>query len=158
MTRNKLFSYLSLMTMLLANSGYVYAEEYEEVSTFSYWPLILLLIVVVVFRNKLIAEATPEETAHHDDDHDHDHVEEPVKKEPVKAASPVPAAKKSRKGGVVDLTEDQSRCQGGTVKGTQCSRRTGLEAVDVELEGKKYRLMTCKQHNTQPFKPFNGLI
>ncbi len=157
MKLTKLLSSISSFALFSLQSGALQAAEYEEASSFSFWPLVLLAVVIGVFYKRLIAEATPEAVDLHDG-HGHE-AHEDVVLEKAKPAAPKakPASKKSSKK-VIDLTGDGTRCQGGTAKGTQCSRRTGLEAIEVEIDGQWYRVMTCKQHNTDPFKHFEGLI
>lgn len=50
------------------------------------------------------------------------------------------------------------RCQGGTAKGDQCKRTSNLKTIQRTINGKKYRLSACSQHNNDSFKPYNGFI
>ncbi len=144
---NHLLANLSAFIAFYFYSGFVCAQESSESSAAGYAPIILLLAILLVFRKKLIAEATPE---HHGEDTYH----------PVETKKPVQAAKPSaaRKSNIVDLSIDAEQCQATTAKGSRCSRNTNLETIELTIDGKKYRFRTCKQHGNDSFKPFSGLI
>jgi hypothetical protein len=155
MTIKHLFRNLAVSSLFFLASGSVYAQEVEETSTFSYPPLILLLVALIALRKWLIAEATPE---HHTEHADHDHspsvAKTPIK--PAQAAAIKPAASATEK--LIDLSKNATQCQGSTAKGSRCSRSSNLEVIETKVRGKNYRFMTCKQHNNKAFAPFSELI
>jgi len=56
---------------------------------------------------------------------------------------------------ITDLTQNVEQCQGTTGKGSRCSRTSHLEPVFISIENKKYKFLSCKQHNTDSFTPFH---
>lgn len=141
-------------TTLYSASVLAQEAEIEEPSTFSYTPLVGLLLVMLLFRKKLIAEATPE----HHGEVEHHHAPEPVAAPEPAAAKPVVAEKApapaSAEKGLIDVSVDANQCQGTTAKGARCSRTANLETIELTVNGKDYRFSTCKQHNNDTFKPF----
>lgn len=78
------------------------------------------------------------------------------KQEAEKKPSPAPAAKKTDK--IIDLAEDASQCQSTTSKGTQCRRKTNLDALEKTIDNQKYRFLACSQHHSEEFVPFAELL
>ncbi len=140
----KLLSNALILLMLHLNAGSAWAVENAGTSGSPYWPLIILLIVLFVFRKKLIAEATVQkQSVSHSDE------------------EKLPQQKENKSmehrdlDDVTDLTQNVEQCQGTTAKGTRCSRSANLEAVIVSIENKKYQFLSCKQHNNDDFTPFH---
>ncbi len=164
MKKNKFGLSISTPLLLALSSGVAVAQEGESSFAADYWPLILVLTVLIVFSKKLISEA---QVHGHDD-----HSATPPK--PVKP-SPAPAARKAAPSAapkpkvsvedkpkasataeeVTDLSVNADQCQGSTAKGTRCSRRSNLETIMVTIDGKKYKFSSCKQHNNKDFSPFH---
>jgi hypothetical protein len=55
---------------------------------------------------------------------------------------------------VIDLVDEITRCQAATMKGTQCRRKTGLEALDTIVDDQAYKFSVCSQHHNDDFVPF----
>lgn len=157
MTTKHLFRGLLISSLFFFASGSAYAQELTEPSTFSYTPLILLFVALIALRKKLIAEATPEHHAGHDE---HEHTpaapKASAKKEEAASVATKPAIAAAEK--VIDLSKNVTQCQGATAKGTRCSRSSNLETIETKVRGKSYRFMSCKQHNNKAFAPFSELI
>ncbi len=137
-----LINLFTLLTLYL-NTGSAWAVENAEDSGSPYWPLIVLLAVLIIFRKKLIAEATVQK---------HDiglSDEEKVPQQEEKKLSG------DNSEDVIDLTQNVEQCQGTTAKGSRCSRSSNLAPVIVSIENKKYQFLSCKQHNNDDFTPFH---
>ncbi len=163
----KLCSDIAALSAFYGYSVSAFAQEYEAESTFNFIPILVLVAILVVLRKKLIEEATPH--PHGGEEEQHAAVAEKVVK-PAAAAAPKPAqaktsapakaeakpaqAKAAEQEALIDMSKNVSQCQGATAKGSRCSRTTNLETIEVTVEGKKYRFKTCKQHNSDAFKPF----
>ncbi len=65
---------------------------------------------------------------------------------------------KTTKKEIIDLSEGAIQCQAATVKRTQCSRKTGLETIELSINQKQYRFAVCNQHNKDSFSPFEILL
>lgn len=147
----------SLITFTLLFTGFAYsavavAEEFEKPATFSFTPLVLLLGLLILFRKKLIAEATPD---HHAGDTNESHDKHDTHVQPSEKASRAkPENTTEQATSLNDLSINAKQCQGTTVKGTRCSRTTSLETIEQTVNGKHYRFKTCKQHGNESFKPF----
>lgn len=76
-----------------------------------------------------------------------------VEEAPVATAAAEPAAS-----GLIDLSADAKRCQGSTLKGTQCRNTSGLERIQRTIDGKDYQFAACAQHAGESFKPFRELL
>lgn len=76
---------------------------------------------------------------------------------PAKRAKRATSAKK-RAAPAKKAAASTKRCQGGTAKGDQCKRTSNLKTIQRTINGKKYRLTACSQHNNDSFKPYNGFI
>lgn len=137
----RIFDFL-LPAMVFCYASGVRAEEIEDPSTFNYWYLGVFVVLLLLFRKVLVAEATPESAHHESEHHEHEETHE------VAVATDE----------VVDLTVEDDQCQGTTTKGARCARKTGLETVELGLNGKQYRLLVCKQHNNDALKPFSELV
>jgi hypothetical protein len=80
----------------------------------------------------------------------------PAKKAKAKRAAP--AKKRTASAKKTSDATNTKRCQGGTAKGDQCKRTSNLKTIQRTINGKKYRLAACSQHNNDSFKPYNGFI
>ncbi len=153
------------------NTDVALAVESESSSMFfPGWPLAALAIGLIVFRKKLFAEASiqiPEDS--------HKETPPPVKEATPAAASSKPATKakpaakakakpaakaktSTAKSKSINLITDSTQCQASTAKGSRCKRTSTLEKASVTIEGTKYQLTVCKQHNNDSIKPFSELI
>jgi len=145
------------------------------------WPLVLFIVIVIILRKRIFAEATPEPEHHEEPDTQEPAKpaaakQKPVKKEAVKQApakpqvtkkatpakKTTPAKKPENKAkatsGPIDLTDDSKQCQASTTKGTRCKRTTTLENTTATVDGKTYQLTVCTQHNNDKLKIFSGLL
>ncbi len=149
--KNKLTGFLAF-TAIFLNTNIAWAAE-NEAQGIAWWPFVLLAIVLVVFRKQLIAEATVE--GHHEPHAEHKAASEPAKA--VETAKPATASQSESAATeeVVDLTQNVDQCQGTTAKGTRCRRTANLETIEVNIDQKRYRFLTCKQHNNDAFTPFH---
>lgn len=170
---------VKLSALLFAfNTDVALAADTDSSSMlFPGWPLAALFIVLIVFRKKLFAEASVQPL----DEPEHNETPAPTKEtvpaaaksKPVtktKAATKVkPAAKAKAKPAAkakpsttksksVSLITDSTQCQASTAKGTRCKRTSTLEKASVSIEGTKYQLTVCKQHNNDTIKPFSELL
>lgn len=126
------------------------------------WPFILLVVVLIVFRKKIFAEATVDVEEHSKSSEPS--IATPPKKEPApekqvtetttKPAEPTAETSSA----IIDLSKDENQCQASTTKGTRCKRTTTLDKKVKTIAGKKYRFLVCNQHNNQKFKPFEELL
>ena len=157
-------------------------EKTGSSSSIAAWPLILLVVLIIVFRKKIFAEATPE-PEHHEEAEAPEAAkpaavkQEPVKQESVKqeAVKKTPAKPKATKKATptkkpaskaktkatsdpIDLTDDSKQCQASTTKGTRCKRTTSLENITATVDGKTYQLTVCTQHNNDKLKIFSELL
>lgn len=136
-------------------SGYAFAEEYEPEPSFNYAPLIIFLVLLVVFRKKLIAEATP----HPHGEDEHHGAEKSVTKADTETQQSKTIEAKTKvaepaQEEIIDMSQKVEQCQAATAKGSRCTRTANLETIEVAVEGKLYRFKTCRQHNNDSFKPF----
>lgn len=138
-------------------SSFAFAEEFEQAPTFNYVPLIVFLVLLVVFRKKLIAEATPHpcEEEHHET-HAPEQPAKTAQAETVqtRTAQVETATAEPEQEGPIDMSKNVEQCQGATTKGTRCKRTSNLETIEVMVDGKRYRFKTCRQHHSDAFKPF----
>ncbi|MFW5443751.1 MAG: hypothetical protein ACKE51_05525 [Methylococcaceae bacterium] len=158
-------SLLSSTIIVLSSDIAIAAEKTSSGPSIAGWPLLLLLAVVVIFRKKLFAEATPQPS---ESDHQETAVQEAappeIAKEPVKAPAKKTAIKTvnkpkaEKKATSIDLKDDKNQCQASTAKGTRCKRTTSLENATVSIDNKTYQLTVCKQHNNKSLKPFSELL
>jgi len=139
----KLLNNLLILSTLYLNVGSAWAVENVEDSGSPYWPLIVLLVVLIIFRKKLIAEATVQKQ-----DAVHSNEEKVPQQEEKKISG-------DNSEDVTDLTQNVEQCQGTTAKGARCSRSSNLEPVIVNIENKKYQFLSCKQHHNDDFTPFH---
>ncbi|MGR9052959.1 MAG: hypothetical protein ACU84J_09960 [Gammaproteobacteria bacterium] len=88
-------------------------------------------------------------------------------KEEVKApaaTAPAPAtqaeAASTSVSDLIDLAGGAEQCQAATMKGkgSQCKRSSNLDAIELTIDGQKYRFAACSQHNNSDFVPVEGLI
>ncbi len=155
MKKEKLLTTWTIILTSALYSNVVWAAE-DVAFRVSIWPFVLLGAVLFLFRKKIIAESTASgaETETHKP-------EKPVTSTPPQArveAAPAPAAEAPADAvadEITDLTQHVEQCQGTTAKGTRCSRSANLEPIVVNVENKKYRFLTCKQHNNEGFIPFH---
>ncbi|WP_031432729.1 hypothetical protein [Methylomarinum vadi] len=136
-------------------SGYALAEEFEPEPSFKYAPLIIFLALLVIFRKKLIAEATP----HPHGEEEHHGAEESATKTDAETLQSERIEEKTKvtqpaQEEIIDMSQKVEQCQAATAKGSRCSRTANLETIEVSVEGKFYRFKTCRQHNNESFKPF----
>ena len=170
---------LSAIVMALSPTVAMAVDKAGSSSSIAAWPLVLFVVIVIIFRKKIFAEATPEP------EHQEPDAPEPVKQEaakpapvavkqeakkpqatkkaaPAKKATPAkkPASKPKAKAtsGPIDLTDDSKQCQASTTKGTRCKRTTTLENTTTTVDGKTYQLTVCSQHNNDKLKIFSELL
>jgi hypothetical protein len=171
---------LSTIVMALSSNVALAVDKTGSSSSIAAWPLILLVVLIIIFRKKIFAEATPEP----------DHQEEAGAPEPAKPAAaakqetvkqeavkqetakpkqakkaapakkPASKAKPSAKvsSDPIDLTDDGKQCQASTTKGTRCKRTSTLENTTATVDGKTYKLTVCSQHNNDKLKVFSELL
>lgn len=162
MFANKGITVIFSTIIFTLSSSIAFAAEKTSAS-FAGWPILVLIAAIFIFRKKIFAETSDQESE----------TEKPVKPEKVKeesAASPTPTQEKTKKekatakpkvqssSGDIDLTEDGKRCQAGTAKGSQCKRTNTLETASLEIDGSTYQLTVCSQHNNDSLKPHSKLI
>jgi len=182
MTKTGISILLSVIVMALSPNIAMAVDTAGSSSSIAAWPLILLVILIIVFRKKIFAEATPE-PEHHEEAGTPEAAkpvaakQEPVKQEAVKqeavkkapakpqaAKKATPAKKPASKpkakaaSGLIDLTTDGKQCQASTAKGTRCKRTTTLENITTTVDGKTYQLTVCTQHNNDKLKIFSELL
>ncbi len=149
--KNKLTGFLAVSAIFL-NSNIAWAAE-NEAQGIAWWPFVLLAVVLVVFRKQLIAEATLQ--GHHDSHAEHKAAPEPAKSVETEKPETISKAESAATDEVTDLTQNVDQCQGTTAKGTRCRRTANLETIEVSIDQKRYRFLTCKQHNNDAFTPFH---
>ena len=59
---------------------------------------------------------------------------------------------------LIDLADNATQCQAATLKGTQCRRKTNLEAIEKTVNKQKYKFSVCSQHNNNDFMPFSEFL
>ncbi len=145
----KLLLNVLMTTLLTLNSGFVWAVSDQEADSPTYWPVLVLLALLFVFRKKLIAEATaePQDASHDAAGHEHESV--------VTQKKPAVSQNAAGQSGLTDLTQNVEQCQGTTAKGSRCSRTANLEPIIVKIEKKQYKFLSCKQHSNDNFTPFH---
>jgi len=154
---------LKSSALFVISTEFAHAVETTDSSSISIWPLIGFVVLLIIFRKKIVGEATPEihEPDHHESEH-HE-VAEQKPEEVVEPEAPAPqkattAKKPTQKKGNVDLKDGSEQCQASTTKGTRCKRTTTLEDASVTIDGTTYNLTVCKQHNNDVIKPFADFI
>ena len=70
----------------------------------------------------------------------------------------IPQASKEVTKKIVDLSVEAERCQATTGKGTQCSRKKNLQAIERTIDTQGYKFAVCRQHNIDSFIPFEKLL
>lgn len=168
--QNRLITLFSLIVLFLSTDIALAVEKTTSSASMSYWPLIALFVLLVIFRKKLFNEATPQD---YEPDHDKTPeakpaaVEKPKAKVETKAKAPTKAKTASKPKSVpkakakpsrIDLKDDGNQCQASTAKGSRCKRTTTLEDASVTIDGTTYDLTVCSQHNNDSIKPFADLI
>lgn len=173
---------LSTLILALSSNLAMAVEKTGSSSSIAAWPLVLFVVIVIILRKKIFAEATPEP------DHQEPEITEAVKqdstkqesikqkvaqKEPAKtkqkttkpqatkkatSAKKTVSKKKATANSTIDLTDDSKQCQASTVKGTRCKRTTTLENISTPVDGKTYQLTVCSQHNNDKLKIFSELL
>lgn len=84
-----------------------------------------------------------------------------VEKEIPKAAAKPKVVAKAKVSAVAenneltDLSIGQEQCQSTTAKKTRCKRKGALKRLEVTIQSKKYRYLSCRQHSNN-FKPYAG--
>ncbi len=154
MKKEKLTSTLAIILLTSFYSNVVWAAEDTGFSV-SIWPFVLLGIVLLVFRKKIIAEATVSAAESDADSHKTEKVVESEAESQSEATVAVSTPATPVADDITDLTQHVEQCQGTTAKGTRCSRTANLEPIVVKVENKQYRFLTCKQHNNEGFIPFH---
>jgi len=171
---------LSTIVIALSSNVALAVDKTGSSSSIAAWPLILLVVLIIVFRKKIFAEATPEPDHQEEADAPEPAAkpaaakQETVKQEAVKqettkpkqAKKAAPAKKPASKAkpntkvtsGPIDLTDDGKQCQASTTKGTRCKRTSTLENTTATVDGKTYKLTVCSQHNNEKLKIFSELI
>ena len=156
---------LSAIVMALSPNVAMAVDKAGSSSSIAAWPLVLLVVIVIIFRKKIFAEATPE--PEHQEPESSKPAPAAVKQEAAipqstKKAAPAkkPASKPKAKvtSGPIDLTDDSKQCQASTTKGTRCKRTTTLENITATVDGKTYQLTVCTQHNNDKLKIFSELL
>lgn len=149
MKKIKLLTTKVIILTTIVYSNVVWAAE-DVAFNVSIWPFVLLGTVLFLFRKKIIAESTVSAV---------EGEEQPLEKtvESSHHAQTEPAGVSSAAviEEITDLTQHVEQCQGTTAKGTRCSRSANLEPIVVKVDNKKYRFLTCKQHNNEGFIPFH---
>ncbi len=176
--KNRLAALFSSIAIFLSSDIAMAVEKTSSGSKMSYWPIIILFALLVIFRKKLFNEATPQtfEPGHHDapDQAAVEKVEvevetkveaKPKAETKVKAmpetkpaAKAKPKTKPKAKTGIVNIRDGSNQCQASTAKGTRCKRTTTLEEASATIDGTTYELTVCSQHNNDSIKPFAELI
>lgn len=164
---------LSAIVMALSPNIAMAVEKTGSSSSIAAWPLVVLVVVILIFRKKIFAEATPE-PEHQEPDAPEPAKPAAVKQEAVKQAPAKPQATKKETpakkpaskpkakakvtSGTIDLTGDGKQCQASTTKGTRCKRTTTLENITTTANGKTYQVTVCSQHNNDKLKIFSELL
>jgi hypothetical protein len=149
MNKEKLLAAWTIVLTSLFYSNVVWAAE-DVAFKVSIWPFVLLGAVLFLLRKKIIAESTvpaSESKAHS--------TEKATKPQSETKTATTADVATSASDEITDLTQHVEQCQGTTAKGTRCRRTTNLEPIVVNVENKKYRFLTCKQHNNEGFVPFH---
>ncbi len=152
---------LSTLIVALSSEYAIAADGVSDDSSFAGWPLLVLLAVVVIFRKKLFAEATPQQP---ESDHQETAASEAAAPEIVAekvqetVKKPATKTKATKTTDNIDLTDGGNQCQASTAKGTRCKRTTTLENASVKIDNTTYQLTVCKQHNNKSLKPFSELL
>ena len=169
---------LSTIAMALSSNVAMAVEKTGSSSSFAAWPLILFVVIVILLRKKIFAEATPHPEHQEPDSPEPAKQEaakpaksaaakqetvkqEAVKPQATKKATPAkkPASKKkAAASGTIDITGDGKQCQASTTKGTRCKRTTTLDNTTATIDGKTYKLTVCSQHNNDKLKIFSELL
>ena len=159
---------LSAIVMALSPNVAMAVDKAGSSSSIAAWPLVLLVVIVIIFRKKIFAEATPEPEHQEPDAPEAAKPapaavkQEAAKPQATKKAAPAkkPASKPKAKvtSGPIDLTDDSKQCQASTTKGTRCKRTTTLENITATVDGKTYQLTVCTQHNNDKLKIFSELL
>lgn len=66
----------------------------------------------------------------------------------------IPQASKEAEKKTLDLAVEAERCQATTGKGTQCSRKKNLQAIERTIDTQGYKFSVCRQHNIDSFIPY----
>lgn len=176
--KNRVATLFSTLVILFSSDIAMAVEKTSSSSKMSFWPLIALFVLLVLFRKKLFNEASPQD--YEADQHETPKAKavtpekvatkveaavKPKAKETVKpatkpkpAAKPKVAEKPKAKSSNVDLRDGKNQCQGSTAKGSRCKRTTTLKDTSVTIAGTTYELTACTQHNNAALKPFADLI
>lgn len=114
-------------------------------------------VAVIPAKEKLEPGFTTEDEA----DNETSVVEEQTANEtitPTKEASQSLVETTATAEAVINLADDAKQCQARTTKGSQCQRKTGLEAIEKRVDGHDYKFAVCGQHNNDAFVPFEGFL
>ena len=173
---------LSVIVMALSPNIAMAVEKTGSSSSIAAWPLVLLVVIIIVFRKKIFAEATPEAEHHEEPAAPEPAKPAAAKQEPVKQAAvkhealkqaptkpqgtkketpakkPASTPKAKVTPSIINLTSDGKQCQASTTKGTRCKRTTTLENITATVDGKTYQLTVCTQHNNDKLKIFSELL
>ncbi len=143
------------------SSSLAFAAQNSNAS-FAGWPLLALFVAIFIFRKKIFADTSGQESETEQPTHSSDVKEEPAavvaiqeESKPKKAAT---KAKEKNSPNIIDLTEDGKQCQASTTKGSRCKRTNTLVNTKIEIDGTTYQLTVCNQHNNDSLKPYSKLI
>ncbi|MDC9729774.1 MAG: hypothetical protein PSN04_10695 [Methyloprofundus sp.] len=140
---------------LLMNEGSVQRSveltQTQDISFVNFMPLVFLVVAgVFLFRSESVAAEENQQTA------------KPLaKEEPVEGKQEVTTKIEPKlevsslveEDEIKDLSIGEERCQSTTAKKTRCKRKTTLERIEVAIENKKYRYLSCRQHSAK-FTPY----
>lgn len=156
----------STITFILSSSVALAAENSS--ASFAGWPILALLAAVFIFRKKIFAETTVEESETKQKVEVKTKIvekkttvpaEEKTKTETKKVTTQAKAATKTKSNSnSIDLNDDSEQCQASTAKGTRCKRTNTLEKTSVIIDGTTYQLTVCSQHNNDSLKPYSKLM
>ncbi|MCK5831075.1 MAG: hypothetical protein KAH20_12325 [Methylococcales bacterium] len=142
------------------NSNIAIAADNTTDASFSGWPLLLLIALLIIFRKKIFSGENINDLKENSVS---TVVTKPEKKSSSKkTASPekkpsTNKAKTKASSSLKDISDD-NQCQASTAKGTRCKRTTTLEKTTTIINNKSYKLTVCSQHNNKNIKPFSDLI
>lgn len=150
---NKTIAILLSTLFLVFNSNLALAADDNGTSNFliDLWPFLVFFIILIVFRKKLIAEAT----AHNPHAEHHAPAAQKTSERPSEKKTENELQSKLQ---TTDLNDNSNQCQAATAKGTRCKRTSNLEQTTITNKGTNYQLTVCKQHNTGSLQPYSKFV
>lgn len=145
------------------SSSLAFAAQNSNAS-FAGWPLLVLFAAIFIFRKKIFADTSGQESETEQPTYSSDVKEDPAavvaiqeESKPKKAATKAKTKAKNSPN-IIDLTEDGKQCQASTTKGSRCKRTNTLVNTKLEIDGTTYQITVCSQHNNDSLKAYSKLI